>query len=650
MSQTAEKLIANERALRDAWGDAIPPLTPELRADVDRATDRLLAPSASGSSTEVGTVGWAHGISPALLPALAAAYRDLKDEKCAQAARAIFTRGLEQAEAEMQAGGPGNILTIPHRLGDTEVLGWFGALPELAASVAFDREFVDRIVESGRIQLNHLVDRVHDGRNIRMTQCDALFTEGLRLAFLPDSARWRDVGLRGMNDAFFRQFHPDGASVEATGWYHYIVANMALRYLRLKRHRPDLGLQVTPEQVIASFDYLVALVQPDGQLTPIGDCSGYPFPHRTLESVLGMRAAIRREFGFLDAPPPRSQVFPDAGQAMLRDGWNPDSTYLTFDATHRAGYHWHPARNAIQLHFAGQAIIVDHGYMRETPAEGRLYACSTPGHSTMNLNGWNQSPSDASLRRRATEGYEIIDSLYDGGYWKPTDHGYAEGIFGEHHRTLLWIKGRFIVVIDNLYHTAEEGGKPTVENNWQFAPGQIEIDAAESSVRTRHGSSRMLILFALKPGEMEMSLHEGEEAPCRGWLAGPVPAPLLRLHVSAYDPWNVDLATILIPYREADEPPAVRVASVTDPARAGYGKLTLEWEDGSTDEIWWTRRLQFALDRIDDIRTDAALVHLQRSARGELLKAMVYDGSYLEPYTSEWRPARQTFTIPEVPA
>lgn len=647
MSQTAERLIANERALRDAWGDPIPPLTPDLRADVDKTAEQLLAAAAAGSGIETKTVGWTRGISPGLLPALVSAYRAQKDEKYAQAARVIYAHGLKQVEAELRSGEPLDILANSHRLGATESLGWFGALPDFAASATFGGEFVDQIVESGRLQLNHLADHVHDGRNIQMTQCDALFTESMRLAFLPDSAKWRDVGLRGLNDSFFRQFHPDGASVEAAGWYHYIVANMALRYLRLKRHRPDLGLQVTQEQVVAAFDYVVALVQPDGNFTPIGDSGGVAVPHRTLEAVLTMRAAIRREFGFSDALPPLTQIFPDAKQALLRDSWGPDATYLTFDATCRVGYHWHPARNAIQLHFAGQKILDDPGYMPFTSPEHRRSGCSTPAHSTMNLNGWNQSPSEASLRRRGAEGYEILDSLYDGGYWKPTDHGYyGEGIFGEHHRMLLWIKGRFMVVIDNLYHTAETGWKPTVESNWQFAPGQVEIDHGEGRVRTRHGPARMLMLFALKPAGMTMALHEGEQGPCRGWLVGG-PAPLLRLHVGAYDPWNVDMATILIPYREADPPPAVRVVSVTDPSRAGHGKLKLEWEDGVTEEIWWTRRLQWALNRGDDIRTDAALVHVRRSARGNLLNAMVYDGSYLEPFMSKWKPARQTFTITE---
>lgn len=642
MSHTAERLIANERALREAWGETIPPLTPELRAEADTTVVRLLS---AGSGGETQTAGGASAISPGLLPALVSAYRDLKDERYAQAARLIYVRGLEQAETERRTGAPPDVLAVSHRMGATEALGWFGALPELAASVAFGDGFVEQIVESGRIQLNDSAAHLHDGRNIQMTQCDALFTEGTRLSFLPDAARWRDVGLRGLNDSFFRQFHPDGASVEAAGWYHYVVANMALRYLRLKRHRPELGLQVTPEQVMAAFDYVAAVIQPDGNFTPLGDSGHYAVPHRTLEAVLALRAGMRREFGFSDAPPPLSQIFPDAKQACLRDSWKPDATYLTFDATHRLGYHWHPARNALQLFFAGRGVIVDNGYMGHESAAHRRYACSTPGHSTMNLNGWDQSPSEATLRRRSTEGYEILDAFYDGGYWKPTAHGYADGIFGEHHRTLLWVKGRFMAVLDNLFHTAEAGGKPTVESNWQFAPGQVELEPAENRVCTRHGPARLHMLFALKPAGMAMALHEGEMGPCRGWIVGPVPAPLLRLHIEAYDPWNVDMATILIPYRESESPPAVRVVSVTDPARAGHGKLKLEWDDGVTEEIWWTRRLQFALHQVDDIRTDAALVHVRRSARGDLLSAMVYDGSYLEPFTSVWRPARQTFTL-----
>lgn len=651
MSRIAEQLVANEARLTAAWGDSIPPLSEEMLAAADSAAAQAIRAIAPNGSSISPLPGWTQGFSPALLSNLAAAYRDSRDDKYAQAARDIYTHWLDKEPVEKGWRPPPNynILIIPHRLGDTECVGWFGALPAFLSGKLFDESFLARLIESASVQLNHLAATLHEGRNIRMTQCDALLTQGLRLSFIPDSAKWRDVGLRGLNDMFHRQFHPDGSSIEATGWYHYICMNMALRFLRLKRAMPELGLQATRELVAAAFDYTVALVQPDGEFTRIGDCTAAVYPHKTLQSVLDARRAFRKEFGLPESPPPACQYFPDAKQAMLRDGWGTEATYITFDATRCQGYHWHPARNAIQLQFRGSRVVADPGRMSYEPTPHRCYASSTRSHSTMNLNGWNQWTAETSFRYRSVEDYEIVDALYDGGYW-PFDgkHGHGRGIFAEHHRILLWLRGRFIVVIDHLYNTAEEGYKPTVESNWQFAPGAVALDAENNRVTTQHGKARMLMLFPLKPEGMVMTLHEGEMDPCRGWVADerdtPAPAPLLRLAVEKHDPWNIDMATVLIPYDEADAP-RVTVRQAVDPSNGKHGKIVLGWDDGSTDEFWWTRRMQFALEEIDGMRADSGLIHVRKTPSGDLAQAMVYDGSYLEPYTSRPLDAPRAFVI-----
>ena len=641
MSKIGDELLANERRLTEAWGDALPAVSDELIATVDRVADQTA--TAAGELT-----AWAQGMSSHLLGQLASAYRHSKDEKYARAAKAVYSFWLAKEMEEKGWQPPKDPLVIPHRLGDTEVVGWFGALPELVSSPAFDEAFLARIVEYARLCLNYLADNLHEGRNIRMTQTDALFTQGMRLAFLPDSAKWRAVGLRGLNDAFHRQFHPDGSSIEATGWYHYIVMNMALRYWRLKCARPELGLQVTKSLVTKALEYTTALIQPDGEFSRIGDCTAGVHPFQTLPSFLEHRANVRRELGLAAELPPPSQFFPGAKQAFLRESWEPGAMYITFDATHRKGYHWHPARNAIQLHLRDERVIADPGRMSYDATPHRAYACSTRAHSTMNLNGWQQSCSDPSFEFRSVEGYDIVHSLYDGGYWPIGDMQHGQGLYGEHHRLLMWVRGRFVVVIDSLYHTEGEGSKPTIECNWQFGPGSVDLDPESGRVAYQRREANLLMLFSLKPKGMTMSLHEGELEPCRGWVADrsdrPQPAPFLSMRAEKVDPWHTDMATVMIPHVPGEQPRVV-AERLADPSDAKFGRIALKWDDGTVDEVYWTRRLQFALDDADGIRTDAAMVHIAKGADGEFVKALVYDGSYLDPYTKEWREKRETFVI-----
>jgi hypothetical protein len=106
------------------------------------------------------------------------------------------------------------------------------------------------------------------------------------------------------------------------------------------------------------------------------------------------------------------------------------------------------------------------------------------------------------------------------------------------------------------------------------------------------------------------------------------------------------MATVLVPGVKGALP-QVAVSEVADPADDGYGRIRLEWGDGSRDEIYWTRRLMAPLETVDGIETDSALVHITTDGGGQLVRAMVYDGSYLFPHMLRWRDARDTFVLPE---
>lgn len=642
MPTIAQRLVANEQRLTEAWGDILPLYDDTVRSRVDEVAASIDA-TGHVRPAESGVVGWAHGVNPHTLAELAAAYRATGTEAYAAAARAFYQYWLDEED-----GGhmPGDILTIPHRLGDTEVVGWFGSLPHLLSSPSFDEEFLTLIVESARRNLDHLLTILHPARNMRMTQMDALLTEGLRLDWLPESETWRSVGLRGINDSLFRQFNADGSSIEGTGWYHYIVANMALRFWQLGQAMPSLGIQIAAEQVADAFDCTVAMVGPDGKFNRIGDCTASINPYHTLDEVLDRRAEVRRILGADQTLPPTKQVFPDMKQALLRDEWSATSTYLTFDVSRRMGFHWHPARNSLQLQVGKDRLIADPGRMHYEPTPHRCHAVTTRAHSTVNLNGWNQSDSEGQITSAHCDGYDILTGIYDGGFWPMNEMEHGHGMFGSHHRTVIWCHGRFIVVIDNVRHTQGEGEKPTIECNWQFGPGSVSLDPDNRRAESQHAEINMLMLFALCPEDTQFSLHEGEMEPCLGWVAddsdNPVPAPFLQMRIENRDPWNTDTATILIPHAIGSSPEVTACRSV-DPLDRGYGSFCLQWGDGQADTFYWTPRQETWLDEVDGMKTDAGLIHLHADAGGKQETAMIHDGSYLSPLVSETKPVRETF-------
>ena len=643
-----QQFISNEEQLVRAAGPVLPAVDEPLLVAANKFCREL--PQAIDPSAAV-RLTWSGGADGyfSVPYTLAAAYQATHDDSYVRAAVMWFTYWLERENFLATDWAPADGLVIPHGLGDTEVPGWLGALPALLTSPEFPQPLFERILAAVRRQLVYLAANPHTYvDNIRMTQHDCLLQSGLRLSFLEEAGHWRQVGVRGLNDLVFRLLHPDGSSVESTGWYHYIVANMLRRHWRLQQALPELGLRVTSAQVAGAFDYTVACIAPDGEFNCVGDASGKAEPFQSLSDVLAHRRKVMTELGLPAADPPTGQLFTDAGQAILRSDWTAKADYVVFDATRNVfpAWHWHAGCNAIDLSVAGVRMLVDNGYMSFTPAAYRDYAVGTRAHNTLTINGWNQSPCAATpLRHRHAEGVDVIDSFYAGGYW-PGDHdGYRPGILGEHHRTLLWVHGRFLVVIDHLYNrNVDAAHQATITANWQCSPGDVVLGENEALLR-RDGAS-LRLLFALRPKESTLSVHCGEEHPVRGWLAGPTPAPQLSLQTDQYAPAYCDLATVLIPGGETAPVVECIEADIISPVAQQCGKIALRWEDGSVDSLYWRRCLASQLGQLDDMSTDAAMILISRTRTGDLRQAIVYEGSYLSPWQPVPRTVRGTYTIP----
>lgn len=252
------------------------------------------------------------------------------------------------------------------------------------------------------------------------------------------------------------------------------------------------------------------------------------------------------------------------------------------------------------------------------------------------------------VARLVGESAGVDEGFYSGGYWPgryewvyPDGHG--AGAWGAHHRALLWIRGRLLVVLDNMI-ADRSAPADFVESNWQFSEGSLALDPGARRAGTLHDDANVLALFPLVPEGTVMSLHEGQTDPPRGWLAGErgyVPAPQLCLSVESEPGW-LDFATVFVPYRGKEAP------DISASVRSGRcWELAIEWADGSSDLVYWTGRLARALGDLPGIETDAGLVHIRRPADGRAAGGLVVDGIYLEPLTSERRPSPAVFAIGE---
>lgn len=645
MASAATVHAVNGR-LAAAMGDEVPIWTPEIRDQAEHVIggDVYRAPDGQWTHVDLAPADWdgAESGNPDMLAMvmrrfhmlwpLMSGYRATGDERYAQAARRYIATFLRDEPV-----GPD--WTPGPRDGDTQydirVGTWLTALGEFRASPAFDIAFMGRMIEALQGNLRYLADHVRPDRNIRILHGRTLLLSGLRLEILPGADAWRRQGLAILNDAVRRQIMPDGSHMEATPGYHQCMLKDIRELWSLSREMLDIGLMVPTERVAKMADYLLAATRPDGVVSSLHD-SRYAPEHSGEAHPRETWTAIRRKAGLPGTLPPVHAAFPDAGQAFLRDDWTAQTAYLTFDAAPRRSYHWHPCRNSITLFAHGRPLLVDPGYPFETPQFPR-YGHRTAHHNTVNFNGWNQCASPAGFRMASAGGDALVEGLYGGGYWQGDGFGHGEGLFGEHHRVLLWIRGRFGVILDHVHHTGGEGRKPDIETCWQFAGGPVTCDPAGDRAFTGHPQGNLLMVFPVTLPGTVLSLHEGERDPMRGWL--PVdwgrqcmPAPLLRVTAPVVDLWNGDMATLLIPYAGA-QPPALAVAgsapdAAPDTRRAG--RVRLQAADGSADLFVWTRRLAHAIERQHGICTDASLVHLRLDPASAVTGGLLVDGTVCE--------------------
>jgi len=576
-------------------------------------------------------------------PPLALAYAETGEERYAEAARDYLVAWMAAHPTQVGwAPAPyDNTLNLAIR-----VQQWALALPRLLASPTFDDVLLVELLASIDAQCGYLCDHLTPASNWRIAQADALLTCGVAFPDQAGAARWRALGVCILNDAYHRQILPDGVHTERNPAYHWWMTDVFERYWQLGRAIPALGLCLQTEVISRMHDYCLATTRPNGASCALHDDVGRrtgPYDDR----VAAARARFRRSAGLPETMPSTAQFFPEAGQVFIRDGWTPDATYVTFDASTWGGGHCHLGRNAVQLHAGGRTLLPDPGYLTYDARDPMMpYGKSTRAHNNLTINGWNQSEANPEgTRCLACAGYHLAASRYIGGYWPgryewhyPDGHG--AGVFGLHHRLLLWLPSGVIVVVDHL--TTEMATAPAVEVNWQLAEGAVAVDGNRAI--TQHPDANLLLLFAALPPGVEISVHAGERDPLRGWLPGDggyVPAP--QVCVSGVLPApDTRFTTVLLPFAGIQPPDLT--ATVTT-LTGGAEVLRLLWTDDSVDEVVHTPCLLRAIDRYADLDTDAALVHRHFTPQGSMNHGLVVDGSYCAPYVTVRRMRSEAFGI-----
>lgn len=601
-----------------------------------------------------------HVFRMAFIGDLATAYHVLKDERYAGAARDYLAEYMKAWPIDTVGRNPvaDSTLTLAGR-----IAMWTRSLHLLISSKSFDTPFVGQVVSYLAAQFQFLRENIKPGINWRVFEARSLLAGALYLAFLEQADDWRQCAVRVLNDAWFRQFLPDGVHYERNPIYHGGMTGTFCDLLKLGRHMPELGLVVTLDRLISAYDFMLACVKPNGYLCGIHDSQSEFTGHRRDNVHTTSHKGVdnnktweefRREFKLPMERPPTSQVFPDAGLAFLRTGWDEDAAWMSFDATQWGGGHCHLSRNALQLHAFRQSMVIDPGWLSYESNEWGVYGRSTRAHSTCNLNGLNQSSTNPNrLQSYHAPGYDALFSMYEGGYWD-TDLKWnfthaSQGIWAQHARILFWVQDRFAFVADSMFrlpHRPEdpEADRPSYECVWQLAPdADIDLQPEQNRATAQWKDAGLLLLTPIRPEGSRYEVHCAETDPLRGWAPGEGqhhPAPQLVLNTPRMQSQHDYYVSILVPYRGGTLP-VVTVDAKSPKGQLGFVRLT--WGDGTQDIVHWGCNFNLMLGKQPDFETDSSLVHLRKDARGRVVSGCCINGTYLKPFDTTVRVKPETF-------
>jgi hypothetical protein len=340
------------------------------------------------------------------------------------------------------------------------------------------------------------------------------------------------------------------------------------------------------------LDFLLAVRNPDGTVPEIGDADGgwlLPLSSRRPEDARGIfsTAAVlfrRSDYawaaghlkpetvwllgsagaqGFralLPAPPKETSLalFPQAGYAVMRNGWGSQAHQVIFDVGPMgctiSGAHAHADLLGVQCAVFGEPYLVDPGTFSYSDPAWRNFFRGTEAHSTALVDGvpqatptgpfsWRERPRSFLRQQLSTDMVDAVDAEH---------HAYRS--FKDpvtHRRRVIFVKPRNWIIVDDFTGRAQH----RIDLRFQFAPMTVTLDrtCARAHRTGRHG----LWIQPFARLEVQGSIHIGEESPIQGWVSSHYgrrqPAPLLNYSAEAVLPLRI--ATVLFPMENWQENP-----------------------------------------------------------------------------------------------
>jgi hypothetical protein len=402
--------------------------------------------------------------------------------------------------------------------------------------------------------------RGHPG-NWVLVEAAALALAGICFPAFRDAPVWAAEGVSRLGSECEKQFLADGSHCEMSPLYHAICLHAVIEVKEAANaagcRLPDLFDELPAH----AAEYLAALARPDFSWPSLNDSGGVQCDYTALLRKAGELFG-RDDFLWIgtrgrEGTPPekRSQIFPDAGVAVVRTGGSRRSNFLVFRAGPSGTAHRHEDVLALDVTALGISRLVDPGITTYAPGPLTSWYRSKGAHNVLLVDpGKRIAPPNVVREFPQTERPHLLfrrHDLIEAAIGTLAGTGETAGLMLS--RSVVFVHGQYWIVRDFV------SGPPDgeVSTCWQFYPGGVEQEPEIGALRCMTSGGPGFELRALPgPVRLAVEVNEGALDPPCGWVSidgRDVPAPHFRCRWKTSFPATV--LWLLLPYEDLTKPP-----------------------------------------------------------------------------------------------
>lgn len=385
-----------------------------------------------------------------------------------------------------------------------------------------------------------------------------------------ESAQWMDYAGRTLAAELHNQVYPDGVQKELTAGYHMVALNNFELLAQLCREAslplPDgyaAGLEAT-------WNYLAWSMRPDGY-GPMNNDSDLPL---TRPPVIKAAATLNRPDWLYIASNGRegdrpkagpSIVFPWAGQAILRSGYDADALWAFFDMGPWGTAHQHNDKLHVSMVAFGRDLLVDGGRFNYIRGEGTWrtsYAQTSLSHNVLMLDGQGQAPGPKATSQPTAKTDYAVGGEIEFARGSCDHFDKIEGS-ATHTRVVVQLPGEVVVVADRL----ESDHPRQVSAMWHWH-SDCTVASKDGQILSTDAGKANLRIAPVAGFKWNIELVKGQKAPhIQGWYS------------PRYNEWAPSTAAVLSARVEGNAAFAWILAPAKGPAPDASGQIVSSSND-----------------------------------------------------------------------